>query len=125
MIINDDKTPFSGTIVINGDNVAGRLLEDVMFLADVSDGIADLTSVRVDQDGAAYLDGYLNSLNKEKWLQEIRDHIADENEHFETTDGDDVWVDSGAEIEIISIDELGSIDDSLYFGRVIGGGDNE
>ena len=110
MIINDDKKPYNGTIIINGYQVAGRLLEDVIFLADVVDGIADLKSTRVDPTCADYFE----SLNQEKWLQEIREHIADENEHFETIDGDDVWIDSGAQTEIQPIEiEALSINDIL------------
>ncbi len=100
MIITDNKTPYNGTVVINGENVAGRLLEDVMFLADVVDGIPNLTTVRVDPDAA----DYFTNFNQEKWLQEIREYVADENEHLKTIDGDDVWVDSGAQTEIQSIE---------------------
>lgn len=104
MIITDDKTPYTGTIVVNGYQVAGTLLEDVIFLADVVNGIPDLNTIRVDSDCA----DYFSTLNQDKWLQEIREYIADENEHFETIDGEDVWVDSGAQtvIEPIEIEAL-------------------
>lgn len=110
MIITDDGTPFTGTITVNGYHVGDRLLEDVWFYAKVNNGIPDLTTVRV----APYDAVYFSDLNQKKWLQEIREYITDEDEHFETIGGDDVWIDSDEQdaIEPVEI-KMESMDDIM------------
>lgn len=87
--VDENDQPYTGTIRANGYDFGDKLLEDVFFQADVTDGDIDLSTVRVDPNAADYFSG----LNQKKWLKEATSFFTS-YDAFETADGkDDIFLD--------------------------------
>lgn len=85
-----DEGLFTGVLQENGYHFAGRILEDVIFLADVKDGVIDPDSVCVQPRDA----DYFSDFNEKKWLQAAKESFLEQEDEYcvYTTSIQDVYV---------------------------------
>jgi hypothetical protein len=84
--LTDDNLPFTGVVEKNGYEFGDRLLEDVIFQADMNNGVVVKGTVRVHPK----YENYLSNLDQTGWLKAAEEVFLDEAEYFDTDQGQ-VW----------------------------------
>lgn len=75
----NDNGPFTGTIIIQGNVVNEGLLDDVVFHANITNGVLDDDSIHsIGQD------------TEDRWIEEVRNFVNDGYE-FDTVCGSFIW----------------------------------
>ena len=74
----EDEGLFTGVLQENGYHFAGRILEDIIFLADVKDGVIDPDSVRVQPRDA----DYFSDFNEKKWLEAAKESFLEQEDEY-------------------------------------------
>ena len=83
-----DDGLYTGLLQKDGYEFGDRLLEGVIFLVDVRDGVIDPDTVRV---LSAHAD-YLSNLNEAKWLKAAKEAFLEEEEEYDVRDHPDAYV---------------------------------
>lgn len=73
-----DEGLFTGVLQNDGYHFGGRILEGVIFLIDVEDGVIDPNSIRVHTEDAAYF----SSFNEKKWLKAAKKAFLEEEDEY-------------------------------------------
>lgn len=85
-----DEGLFMGVLQLDGYRIADRMLEGVIFLINVKDGVIDSDSVRVRPGDA----DYFSDFNEAKWLKAAKEAFLQEEDDFAVynTSIEDIYV---------------------------------